>query len=274
MLAHPTANLIDDYYDYKNRIDVGDSLRLKYTKHFMRENLITIKTFWITFAVFMIIAIAAGVYFSLKYNSILPFILGAIGLLIMFGYGASPFKLKYNSLGELAIIIVWGPLMLGGTYYALTGIYDWNIIIMSIPYAIVVGAVIMGKHLDKYEHDLSLNVKTLPVVMGKKPAIIFTLFLLILGWLFAIILAIIGYYPLWTIVFMLLFVPTLIKAIRYSISPPEREDYGHELVSPKGPMWYLAITYITSRRFGWLLTFGLLTALILPDINFLLKWLS
>jgi 1,4-dihydroxy-2-naphthoate octaprenyltransferase len=60
--------------------------------------------------------------------------------LILLGMGAFfvlfyTFPLKYIALGEIAVLVVWGPLMVGGGYYEITGIWDWNVVIASLPYA-------------------------------------------------------------------------------------------------------------------------------------------
>jgi 1,4-dihydroxy-2-naphthoate octaprenyltransferase len=41
-----------------------------------------------------------------------------------------------NALGELAVLIVWGPLMIGGGYYVITGAWDWWVVLASLPYAL------------------------------------------------------------------------------------------------------------------------------------------
>ena len=59
--------------------------------------------------------------------------------------------LKYIGLGELAVIIVWGPLMIGGGYYVITGQWSWKVVLASLPYALGPTTVIFGKHIDKHD---------------------------------------------------------------------------------------------------------------------------
>ena len=51
---------------------------------------------------------------------IVGFALG--GFLLSAAYTAPPLRLKKHGLGEPTVIAVWGPLMVGGVYYAATGI--------------------------------------------------------------------------------------------------------------------------------------------------------
>ena len=267
MMAHLASNLIDDYYDYRNKVDTDASPRMKYTRHFMKEGFISVKGFWAFMIAFLVIGILVGVYFSLKYHSITPFIIGGIGALIVFGYVAPPLRLKYHAFGELAIAIAWGPLMVGATYYTLTGVYDWKTLLMSIPYGILVGAVIMGKHLDKYDHDSKIPVKTLPVVMGKRAAVIFTAVFMVIAWLMAIVLAIFDYYPVWTIPVMIIVIPFLWQSVRNYVSPPKEASTENTMVCPFCPLWYVVFAYKLSQRLGWALIISVLIALFLPDIK-------
>jgi 1,4-dihydroxy-2-naphthoate octaprenyltransferase len=50
---------------------------------------------------------------------IVAFALG--GFLLSSAYTAPPLRLKKHGLGEPTVLVVWGPLMVGGVYYAATG---------------------------------------------------------------------------------------------------------------------------------------------------------
>ena len=68
------------------------------------------------------------------------------------------------------MFVVWGPLMVGGTYYAAVGHLPWEIIVASVPYGLLCTAVLMGKHIDKAPFDEPLGIRTLPVVLGERRA--------------------------------------------------------------------------------------------------------
>ena len=61
--------------------------------------------------------------------------------------------LKYFGMGEPAVLVVWGPLMVGGTYYVVTGRFDWNVALASLPFSLGATAVLFGKHIDKLDAD-------------------------------------------------------------------------------------------------------------------------
>ena len=82
---------------------------------------------------------------------IIGFALG--GFLLSLAYTAPPLRLKKRGLGEPTVIVVWGPLMVGGTYYAATGSIPGAVLLASLPYAILSTTVLMGKHIDKIAWD-------------------------------------------------------------------------------------------------------------------------
>jgi len=86
-------------------------------------------------------------------------------------YVAPPLKHKHRGLGEPAIFLIWGPLMIAGTYYVLAGSVPGWVWLASVPYGLGVTTALMGKHLDKEEKDRQKGVSTLPVLLGTRRAL-------------------------------------------------------------------------------------------------------
>ncbi len=99
---------------------------------------------------------------------ILAFALG--GFFLSAAYTAPPLRLKKHGLGEPTVIVVWGPLMVGGVYYAATGTIPGAVLLASLPYAVLCTTVLMGKHIDKAPWDGPAGTHTLPVILGDKVA--------------------------------------------------------------------------------------------------------
>ncbi len=92
------------------------------------------------------------------------------GLFVSVFYVAPPIRLKHIGLGEPGVFIVWGPLMVVGTFFIATGeIPGWTWV-ASLPYAILVTTVLFGKHIDKIEADTKKGVRTMPVLLGERLA--------------------------------------------------------------------------------------------------------
>ena len=75
------------------------------------------------------------------------------GLFISVFYVAPPIRLKHHGLGEPGVFLIWGPLMVGGTFLAATGTIAPWVLLVSVPYALLVTSVLFGKHIDKIEAD-------------------------------------------------------------------------------------------------------------------------
>src|SRR5262249_39572875 len=99
---------------------------------------------------------------------IVAFALG--GFLLSAAYTAPPLRLKKHGLGEPTVLIVWGPLMVGGCYYAATGTIPGAVVLASLPYALLCTTVLMGKHIDKIPWDAPDGTRTLPVIIGEAAA--------------------------------------------------------------------------------------------------------
>src|SRR4029077_13610823 len=82
-----------------------------------------------------------------------------------------PLRLKHHGLGEPGVFLVWGPLMIGGTYYVTAGTVPGWLWLATVPYAITVTTVLIGKHVDKYDQDRVRGIHTLPVLLGKSASL-------------------------------------------------------------------------------------------------------
>ena len=122
-----------------------------------------------------------------------------MGLFISVFYVAPPVKLKHRGLGEPGVFIVWGPLMIGGAYYVTTGVLEPWVLVASLPYAILVTCVLMGKHIDKFEADTEKGIHTLPVMMGKDRAGFLTQELMVSFFVLVLILVMLGTLGVWTL---------------------------------------------------------------------------
>lgn len=82
------------------------------------------------------------------------------------------------------MILVWGPLMIGGTYFVTSGYqWSWDVVWISALYAIGPTSVIFGKHIDKLKQDRVKKIFTLPVIIGEDVARYATLAMWILQYI-------------------------------------------------------------------------------------------
>ena len=177
-------------------------------------------------------------------------------MLLNIAYTAPPLRLKKRGLGELDVMLVWGPLMIAGTYYAAIGSVPWQVWPASIPYGLLCTAVLMGKHIDKLPWDQAAGIRTLPVILGERRARLVTEALMI-GFYVAVIGCVIATALPWPALAALGGLPLLLRALKALRRPrPEKPPRGF----PVWPLWFAAFAFTHTRRAGALLVAGLAVA--------------
>src|SRR2546421_2572079 len=187
---------------------------------------------------------------------VLAFGLG--GVLLNVAYTAPPLRLKKRGLGELDVMLVWGPLMIAGTYYSAVGRLPWQVWPASIPYGLLCTAVLMGKHIDKLPWDRTAGVRTLPVILGEARARMLTEALMV-GFYVAVVVCVLVGALSWPALAVFGALPLLFRALKWLGRPrPAEPPRGF----PVWPLWFAAFAFTHTRRAGALLVAGLAVAAI------------
>ena len=259
VLAHANNNLMNDLFDLDVGADTKDYPRALYAPHPVLSGMIT--RGGLARAAVIVNVIDAGIMLYLTYARG-PLIVGfaLAGLFISVAYAAPPLRLKKRGLGEPGVFLIWGPIMIGGTYFAAVGRIPWEVLVASIPYGLLVMAVLMGKHIDKMPWDRPLKIGTLPQLLGEKLSRQVTALLMIAFYVTTIGLVIAGAMPLPALL-VLLAVPRLVTVLGYYRRPrPEKPPENY----PVWPLWYVAAAFVHTRRAGAMLVLGLAIAAALP----------
>lgn len=258
ILAHATNNLLNDYTDYTRGVDQDNYYRAQYGPQPLVHGLLSKKQL-LTYAIVTgLLAAACGVALILMRGG-LTLTLMALGAFFVLFY---TWPLKYIALGEIAVLIVWGPLMIGGGHYVISGVWDWNVIIASLPYALGVTGVIFGKHIDKFEVDKAKKIYTLPVLLGEKTSRYTVIGMLILQYVFTLYLVITGFFtPIMLLVFLSIQVFVQIWPLFQAPKPVEKPIDFPDVWSN----YFVAAAFQHNRRFGTWFLLGLLIDTILKN---------
>ena len=98
--------------------------------------------------------------------------IGVVGFVVGLGYTAPPLKFVYRGLGEIAVAIGFGPLMLLGAYVVQTrGVLTWEPVVASLPIALLVALILYVNEIPDRRGDARAGKRTLPVRLSKNTVI-------------------------------------------------------------------------------------------------------
>jgi len=256
LLAHGTNNLLNDWTDHRKGVDRDNYFRTQYGPHPLESGLMTGRVLLTYAAVSGGLALATGAYLVAVRGPLALVLLAAGAFFVLF----YTYPLKYIGLGEIAVLIVWGPLMIGGTYFITTGAWDSTVAFAGLPYALGATGVIFGKHIDKYAEDTAKRIHTLPVIIGERAARSIMAVMLVAQYALIAYLVAIGFFtPLLLVVFLALpkLLPTL-RILRAARPASRPADYPENV----WPGWFVAYAFVHNRRWGSLFLLGLVGDLI------------
>jgi len=167
ILVHMTVNVINDYYDYMDGIDLNTQ-RTPFSggSGILPLNLLKPKqAFW--FATFcLLIAMVIGFYFVMVKGWLL------FPLLLIAGFSAYFYNVYLAKwlMGEIFAGLSFGPLLVLGSYYVQTGRYSWETLFASLAPGILTANLLFLNEFPDREADQKGGRKHLVISLGKKDA--------------------------------------------------------------------------------------------------------
>lgn len=257
-LAHIANNLMNDLFDTQVGTDSTSYPRALYAPHPVLSGLVNRKTLVMSILLVNVTDLAILVVLTVARGwPVLAFALA--GFVLSVAYTAPPLRLKKRGLGEPDVFVVWGPLMVCGTYYSAVGAIGWDIVLASLPYGLLCTTVLMGKHVDKIPFDEPLGIRTLPVILGERRARLATLAMMVGFYVLVAVAVAFGAMP-WPALVVVLALPRLWKIWPQFLRPPPDEPPPNY---PVWPLWYAALAFLHVRQAGALLVLGLAVGAVL-----------
>jgi 1,4-dihydroxy-2-naphthoate polyprenyltransferase len=206
VLLHAGINMIGDYFDYKNGIDKDYAYA---SSKVIVDGLLTPKATYIGGIILFVIVFILGMF--LVYFRGYPMLaLGFVGMLAGYFYCANPIGYKYFALGDFSVFIMFGPLMVLGTYFGLTGYMDWITLIIAIPIGFLTTSILHANNTRDIAHDTSENIKTVASILGYERAKYEYYFLIVGAYLGVVIMILLKLLPLWSLL-VFLSIPPAVK---------------------------------------------------------------
>ena len=154
---------LNEVVDYQSGVDPGvdDGHRTPFSggkKSIVQGKLTLTQCLYIAIACF---AAAAVVGLALTFF-VEPriFWIGLAGFVLAVIYSLPPFKLCYRGLGEIAVGLTFGPVIVMGIYVLITGRFAWLPLLVSLPLAFLIANVLWINQYPDYEVDKAHGKKT------------------------------------------------------------------------------------------------------------------
>ena len=196
MLFQAGTNMINDYYDFKKGIDTADSYG---SSRCLVDGLLKPAQMLTGGLVAFALGILGG--FVLIYFRGLPvLLLGVVGFLGGLCYTAKPISYKYFALGDAAVFILMGPLMVIGSYFCLTGHYNNSVLFISLPVGFLVTAILQANNARDISRDSRAGIKTVALLLGLEKAKICYVSLLVGAYLAVIVMVLTGVLSWWALI--------------------------------------------------------------------------
>jgi 1,4-dihydroxy-2-naphthoate polyprenyltransferase len=114
---------------------------------------------------------------------------GVAGIALAWFYHSGPLKLSYRGLGELAVAIAYGPLVVCGTYLVQAGVVAAVVLQASISLGILVAAFLWVNQWPDFSADEACGKRNLVVQLGRDKALSAYIALMLIAYLWITVTA-------------------------------------------------------------------------------------
>lgn len=241
------TNLVNDYFDHRKGVDgpgtLGPAGLIQRGKLSPRAVLL-MGLGW-----FAAGSVAGLVLVGLTGPGLL--LLGIASVAAGFFYTAAPVALAYIGLGELTVFLFMGPTIVTGAYYVQTERWSWTPVLVSLPIAFLVTAILHANNLRDIDNDRLHSKRTVATLIGRKAATVE--FAVLIGAAYVALLAVvlIGAAP-WPALLAGVTLPAAAGLVRLA----------ERTTNPKALNLVLLKTATLHMRFGFFLSVGLAIALV------------
>lgn len=205
ILFHLGTNIIGEYFDYIKGVDRKETFG---SSRVLVDELMKPKSTLYGGLACYIVGFALGLIL-VYYHGTDMLILGIIGLIGSMFYTGKPFGFKYIALGDLNVFAFFGPLLVIGAHFSLTGLIDYKLLYISIPIGFLVTAILNANNIRDIKHDRNAKIKTMSTMMGFEASRLEYYFLVIGAFIAVILMVVFSALPYWTLLVLLSFKPAL-----------------------------------------------------------------
>jgi 1,4-dihydroxy-2-naphthoate octaprenyltransferase len=220
-------NVANDVFDTVQGADDANVTPTQFSggSRVIQYGLVTLRQMASIATAFYVAAGLVGLVLLATRGSVALLVIGVVGFVVSLGYTAPPLKFVYRGLGEVAVALGFGPLMLLGAYVVQTrGALAWEPFVASIPIALLVALILYVNEIPDRRGDAHAGKRTLPVRFSRSAVV--TGYNVAVGAAYVVLVAgvVAGVLPIPTLL-MLLTIP-LARRVSAGLTPNYDNPYG------------------------------------------------
>ena len=166
-------NAWGDVFDYDSGTDLAvapqDRTAFSGGKRVMVDELLTRRQTWAIAFAFGAAGLALGAAIVLLREPAAAWI-GVLGLALGWSYHGPPMRFAYRGLGELDVVICYGPLIALSTCLILTHRLSMDVVWLSVPLGLYIAAFLWVNEFPDYQADRGHGKRNLVVRLGRHRA--------------------------------------------------------------------------------------------------------
>jgi 1,4-dihydroxy-2-naphthoate octaprenyltransferase len=167
---HAATNMSNDYVDFKRGVDdLPPELVTPFTggSRVLPEGLVSPESHRRAFLALYAIGALAGLALALAIpNGWVILALGWVAGPLTLLYTYPPLSLQYRGLGEVLVGIIFGPILVFGSFFVQASVFAWEPLIASVPIGLVVAAFLLVNEIPERETDPRGGKLTVPSRLG------------------------------------------------------------------------------------------------------------
>ncbi|HEX9377409.1 MAG TPA: prenyltransferase [Actinomycetota bacterium] len=171
--VHLGLNVANDVFDTMSGADQANTTPTQFSggSRVIHYGLISMRGMALLATAFYAAGAAIGVFLAVD-RGFWPLIgLGAAGMAISLAYTAPPLRLVHRGVGEIAVALGFGPIMVLGAFYVQAQRFTWEAGFVSIPVAILIALVLYVNEIPDRAGDRAAGKRTLPVRLSRRAVI-------------------------------------------------------------------------------------------------------
>ena len=209
LLIQAATNLFNEYYDYKHGLDKIDSEGI--SGSIVKGNL-SPREVMIGALVLYALAFILGLILTFM-TSLYVLLVGLVCMLAGYFYTGGKYPIAYSPFGEIVSGFFMGIIIISLSFYFQTGYVNADIIVVSLPLFIMIGAILLANNIRDLDNDKESGRRTYAILVGRNNAIKTMAISFIVVYLLNVLFIVTKYASWWNLL-VFVTIPLAIKIIK------------------------------------------------------------